>query len=71
MKIGTPIVIVMLPATWFYLIKYFKIDGDFAGGKEVINHEIKLLGKFSSYEKECYSFLFLQQWDGFSEEILN
>jgi sodium-dependent dicarboxylate transporter 2/3/5 len=59
MKIGTPIVIVMLPATWFYLIKYFKIDGDFAGGKEVINHEIKLLGKFSSYEKRVlFVFIF-------------
>jgi sodium-dependent dicarboxylate transporter 2/3/5 len=59
MKIGTPIVIIILPATWFYLIKYFKIDGDFAGSKEVINSEIKLLGKFSSYEKRVLAvFIF-------------
>jgi hypothetical protein len=44
MKIGTPIVLWMLLATWFYLIKYFKIDGDLPS--VIINHEIKLLATF-------------------------
>jgi hypothetical protein len=43
---NNPIVFVML--LWFYLIKYFKIDGDFAGSKEVINHETKLLANFQA-----------------------
>jgi sodium-dependent dicarboxylate transporter 2/3/5 len=51
MKIGLPIVIIMLPITWFYLIKYFKIKGNFVGSKGIINEEIRLLGKMSSMEK--------------------
>ncbi len=51
MKLGTPIVIIILPVIWIYLTKYFKIDGNFAGSKEVIDQEIKQLGKFSTMEK--------------------
>jgi sodium-dependent dicarboxylate transporter 2/3/5 len=51
MKLGTPIVIIILPIIWFYLIKYFKIEGNFAGSKDVVRQEIKLLGKFSVMEK--------------------
>lgn len=51
MKIGTPIVIIVLPIIWFYLIKYFKISGNFAGSKDVIDQEIRAIGKFSNIEK--------------------
>lgn len=51
MKLGTPIVLIILPIIWIYLTKYFKIDGEFAGSKEIINEEIKQLGKFSVMEK--------------------
>lgn len=51
MKLGTPIVLILLPIIWMYLTKYFKIDGDFAGSKEIIDEEIKLLGTFSIMEK--------------------
>lgn len=59
MKLGTPIVIIMLPIIWIYLIKYFKISGNFAGSKEVIDQEIKAIGKLSSMEKRVFVvFLF-------------
>ncbi|MGO4818738.1 SLC13 family permease [Flavobacterium sp. W22_SRS_FP1] len=59
MKIGTPIVIIMLPITWFYLIKYFKIRGNFVGSKGIINEEIRLLGEISTMEKRVFGiFIF-------------
>jgi sodium-dependent dicarboxylate transporter 2/3/5 len=59
MKLGTPIVIIMLPIIWIYLTKYFKISGHFAGSKEVINQEIKAIGKISVMEKRVFAvFLF-------------
>jgi len=51
MKLGTPIVIVLIPVIWFYIIKYFKISGHFSGSKEVIDTEIKSMGKISVMEK--------------------
>jgi sodium-dependent dicarboxylate transporter 2/3/5 len=59
MKLGTPIVIIILPIIWIYLTKYFKISGHFAGSKEVINQEIKAIGKISVMEKRVFAvFLF-------------
>jgi len=59
MKLGTPIVIIILPIIWFYLTKYFKISGNFAGSTEVINQEIKAIGKISTMEKRVFAvFLF-------------
>ncbi|MGK0253549.1 MAG: sodium-dependent dicarboxylate transporter 2/3/5 [Mariniflexile sp.] len=59
MKLGTPIVIIMLPIIWIYITKYFKISGHFAGSKEVINQEIKAIGKISVMEKRVFAvFLF-------------
>jgi sodium-dependent dicarboxylate transporter 2/3/5 len=59
MKIGVPIVIVLLPIIWIYIIKYFKISGKFEGSKEIIDAEISALGKISSYEKRVFMvFLF-------------
>jgi sodium-dependent dicarboxylate transporter 2/3/5 len=59
MKLGTPIVIIILPIIWIYLTKYFKISGHFAGSKEVINQEIKAIGKISVMEKRVFVvFLF-------------
>lgn len=59
MKLGTPIVIILLPIIWIYIIKYFKISGNFAGSKEVINEEIIAIGKLSKMEKRVFIvFLF-------------
>lgn len=59
MKIGVPIVIIALPLTWFYLIKYFKISGNFSGSKEIIEEEIKSIGKMSMMEQRVlFVFVF-------------
>jgi sodium-dependent dicarboxylate transporter 2/3/5 len=59
MKLGTPIVLIILPLIWIYLTKYFKISGNFAGSKEIINKEIKTLGRISKMEKRVFAvFLF-------------
>jgi sodium-dependent dicarboxylate transporter 2/3/5 len=51
MLLGVPLVAVFLPVTWLYLIKYFKIEGNFPGSKEIIDQELQSLGKISSAEK--------------------
>jgi len=59
MKLGTPIVIIILPIIWFYVTKYFKIHGHFAGSKEIIQSEIKAMGKLTTMEKRVfYVFVF-------------
>lgn len=59
MKIGVPIVLIALPLTWFYLIKYFKITGNFSGSKEIIEEEIKSIGKMSMMEQRVlFVFVF-------------
>jgi sodium-dependent dicarboxylate transporter 2/3/5 len=53
MKVGVPFVIIMIPLTWFYLTRIaFKLPKR-AGtvGKEVIEEELRALGKMSFEEK--------------------
>lgn len=50
MMIGIPLVIVFVPITWLYLVKYFKISGTFAGSREVIDGELKSLGSMTTHE---------------------
>ncbi len=54
MKLGTPIVIIILPIIWIYLTKYFKIHGHFAGSKTIVNQEIKAMGKLTTMEKRVF-----------------
>lgn len=49
-KIGLPMIIVLLPVSWWYLIKYFKIKGNFPGGREIITKEYKALGPITKAE---------------------
>lgn len=58
MKLGTPIVIILLPIIWIYILKYFKISGNFAGSKEIIRNEIKSLGNITVMEKRVF-FVFV------------
>ncbi|MBT3216585.1 MAG: DASS family sodium-coupled anion symporter [Candidatus Marinimicrobia bacterium] len=51
MKIGIPFVIVFLPIAWFYLIKYFRIEGGLSGSDKIIDDEYKALGRMSTAEK--------------------
>ncbi|MDO9154209.1 MAG: DASS family sodium-coupled anion symporter [Paludibacter sp.] len=58
LKIGLPILIILLPIIWFYLIKYFKVTGFLSDSHEVIKQDLNNLGKMSVGEKGVmYVFL--------------
>jgi sodium-dependent dicarboxylate transporter 2/3/5 len=59
MKLGTPIVIILLPIIWLYMIKYFNIQGNFAGSREIIENQISAMGKVSKMERRVLAvFIF-------------
>ena len=72
LKIGIPFVIVFLPITWMYLVKYFKISGNLKGSAGFIQQEYIKLGPMSSSERRvaiivvCYAlgFIFRKWWSG-------
>lgn len=51
MQLGIPLVIIFLPLIWIYISKYFKIEGSFEGGREVVETEWQKLGPMSVAEK--------------------
>ena len=51
LKIGLPFVVVFLPIAWFYIIKYFKVEGGLHGSDEIIENEYRELGPMSVAEK--------------------
>ncbi|MFT6827102.1 MAG: sodium-dependent dicarboxylate transporter 2/3/5 [Roseivirga sp.] len=59
MRIGLPIVIILLPVVWLYLIKYFKIKGHFLGSKKIVEDELRKLGKLSLMEKRVLGVFIL------------
>lgn len=59
LKIGIPVLIIFLPLIWYYLVYLFKIKGSIPGNKELIEDELKGMGKMSAGEKRVmYIFLF-------------
>ena len=40
LKIGVPFVLVFLPLTWFYLVKYFNVSGSLHGSSNIIQKEL-------------------------------
>ena len=51
LKIGLPFVAVFLPIAWFFIIKYFKVDGPLHGSNDIIENEYRELGPMSIAEK--------------------
>ncbi len=51
LKIGVPILIIFLPVIWYYLVRFYKISGSIPGNKELIDGELKEIGKMSPGEK--------------------
>jgi len=59
LKIGIPILLIFLPLIWYYLVYYFKIKGSIPGNRELIEEELKSIGKMSIGEKRVmYIFIF-------------
>jgi solute carrier family 13 (sodium-dependent dicarboxylate transporter), member 2/3/5 len=58
MQVGIPIMIIFLPLVWYYLVRFFKIKGSIPGNRELIENELKELGKMSAGEKRVmYIFI--------------
>ncbi|MCB9293391.1 MAG: DASS family sodium-coupled anion symporter [Lewinellaceae bacterium] len=51
MKVGFPIVLIFLPLIWIYITRYFRISGSFSGSEDIVEAELKDLGKMSIGEK--------------------
>jgi sodium-dependent dicarboxylate transporter 2/3/5 len=51
LKVGIPILIIFLPLIWYYLVRFFKIKGSIPGNHELIEEELRGLGKMSAGEK--------------------
>ncbi len=58
LKVGIPILIIFLPLIWYYLVRFFKIKGSIPGNRELIEDELRGLGKMSAGEKRVmYIFI--------------
>ena len=51
MLFGIPLVAIFIPVCWFYLIRFFKIEGELPGSKEAIEAELQALGSMTIAEK--------------------
>ncbi|MGB3589375.1 MAG: SLC13 family permease [Tunicatimonas sp.] len=51
MRVGIPLVLIFLPVIWLYLIRYFRIQGNFPNGRDVIIRELQSLGNMQSGEQ--------------------
>ncbi|MDP3313129.1 SLC13 family permease [Lutibacter sp.] len=51
LKIGVPILIILIPVFWYFIIRYFKIEGNLSNNLTIIKEELDALGKMSSGEK--------------------
>lgn len=50
-KVGFPLVVIFIPVVWFYIVRYFSVQGALSGSKEVIEQEYAALGKLTAAEK--------------------
>ena len=73
LKIGIPFVIIFLPISWVYLVRFFKVSGNLHGSGNIIDNEQSALGPMSVAEKRvvvvvilyALGFIFRKWWAGF------
>ena len=73
LKIGIPFVVIFLPISWVYLVRFFKVSGSLHGSDSIIENEHKALGLMSVAEKRvvfvvvlyALGFIFRKWWAGF------
>jgi sodium-dependent dicarboxylate transporter 2/3/5 len=51
LKIGLPLLIILLPVFAYYLVRYFKVSGNLSGNDTIIKDELKSLGKTTPGER--------------------
>ena len=54
MKVGLPVVLIFLPVIWIYITRYFRISGSFSGSQNIIESELKALGRMGAGEKRVF-----------------
>ncbi|MCB0610279.1 MAG: SLC13/DASS family transporter [Lewinella sp.] len=59
MAMGVPLVVIFLPVIWFYLVRYFRISGQFAGSREIIESEQRALGRWTRGERAVLAIFIL------------
>ncbi|MCU0370378.1 MAG: DASS family sodium-coupled anion symporter [Bacteroidales bacterium] len=59
LKVGIPILLIFLPLVWYFLVRFFKIRGSIPGNKEIIDEELKSLGRMSPGEKRVMTIFIL------------
>lgn len=59
MQIGLPVIVIMLPIVWWYMVKYYRLKGPLEGGKEQIEEEWKALGRMKLGEKKVLAIFVL------------
>lgn len=59
MRIGFPIIVILLPIVWWYLVKYYRLSGPLEGGKAHIEAEWEALGKMRTGEKRVLAIFLL------------
>jgi len=59
LKIGIPFVCIFLPISWLYLVKFFNVEGNLHGDKNIIHKEYDNLGGMSSAEKKVLAIVVL------------
>jgi sodium-dependent dicarboxylate transporter 2/3/5 len=51
MVFGLPLVLILLPVVWLYLVLFYKIEGSFSGSSKIIENELRALGPMSTAER--------------------
>lgn len=51
LKIGLPLVIICIPIIWIYLMLFFSISGELAGGNQLLKQQTEELDKMTTGEK--------------------
>ena len=59
LKIGIPFVLLFLPVSWIYLVRYFRVEGELSGSSDIIDNEYKALGKMTIAEKRVFVVIIL------------
>jgi len=59
LKIGLPVMLILLPVVWFYLIKYFQVSGILSDNQTIVKDELKALGKMSPAEQRVMYVFFI------------
>lgn len=59
MLIGLPLILILLPILWWYMVKYYKIEGELEGGKAQLDEAFTALGPMKLGEKKALAIFIL------------